>query len=154
MPIYDSTNETLKHIDKVQRRLDEITANLNARRLAHDASKLLPGEKEAFDSLGPPEEMAALVYGSEEYKAKLRSIKPAIDHHYAVNDHHPEHFPNGIVGMSLMALLELLADWKAAGERHSTGNLADSLAKNRERFHIEPQLQAILENTAKELGWL
>ena len=194
---YLSTSEKKKHISKVQNRIDEILDNLDVRRMAHDASKLLPPEKEAFDSLGPPEEMAKLTYGSDEYKARLRQIKPAIDHHYAKNDHHPEHYvmwqcplchkrwseddlkndmrdphfcpscvPNGtmyeaqleldsgISGMSLTGLLEMLADWKAAGERHATGNLKDSLVKNKERFKIESQLQSILENTAKELGWI
>lgn len=194
---YDSTPETQKHVNKVRDCLRDILDNLEGRTLIHDRSKFEPPEKEAFDSLGPPEEMAKLVYGSEEYKANLRKIKPAIDHHYSVNDHHPEHFhlwkcplcklvwtenqlendkrdphfcpncvPNGTMyeaklepwtsldGMSLMALLEMLADWKAAGERHTTGNLGDSLKKNRERFKISDQLQSILENTARELGWI
>lgn len=194
---YDSYEDTSKHVHKVRERIGEVQANLQARKVAHDLSKFDDPEKAAFDSLGPAEEMAKVVYGSEEYKARLRKIKPAIEHHYSVNDHHPEHWklwkcplcksvwrdsdlendkrdphfcpscvPNGTMyeavlepylslhGMSLMALLEMLADWKAAGERHATGNLRDSLTKNRERFKIEPQLQAILENTAKELGWI
>lgn len=150
---YDSKEETWKHINKVRSRLDEILGNLEERQRVHDASKLQSPEKEAFDSLGPPEVMAALTYGSEEYKANLRKIKPAIQHHYEVNDHHPEHYPNGIEGMSLLALLEMLADWKAAGERHSTGSMTDSLIKNKDRFKIGDQLQSILLNTAKELGW-
>jgi len=36
--------------------------------------------------------LAGSTYGSEEYKAFLGQMKPALDHHYAVNDHHPEHF--------------------------------------------------------------
>ena len=194
---YDSTAETRKHIDKVQDYLMDISSKLAGRRVRHDASKLVTPEKEAFDALGPPEVMAALEYGSEAYRDKLRDLGPALQHHYANNDHHPEHFkmwscplcksiwsdadlandkrdphfcpscvPNGsmyeaklepasgISGMSLLSLLEMLADWKAAGERHTTGNLKDSLIKNQTRFHIEPQLQAILENTSKELGWL
>lgn len=194
---YDSTPETLKHVQKVQSRLGQVVQNLENRSQNHDKSKFESPEKEAFDSLGPPEVMAALTYGSEEYKANLRKIKPAIEHHYSVNDHHPEHFkpwtcplckkvwtdldlvddkrdphfcpscvPNGsmyeaklepapgIGGMSLMGLMEMLADWKAAGERHSNGNLKESLTKNEVRFKIDPQLQKILENTARELGWI
>lgn len=197
METYDSTKETQKHISRVRVHLNTIRDNMESRWQKHDASKLESPEKEAFDSLGPPEVMAKLEYGSEEYKANLRKIKPAIQHHYAVNDHHPEHFklwkcplckkvfrdsdfendkrdphfcqscvPNGTMyeavvepyvgvdGMSLMGLLEMLADWKAAGERHTTGNLRDSLAKNKDRFGISDQLLMILENTAKELGWL
>jgi hypothetical protein len=29
-----------------------------------------------------------------------------------------------------------------------------SLEVNRDRFKISPQLQSVLENTARELGWL
>lgn len=151
---YDSSVETLKHVHLVRAYLNEITKNFSDRIACHDNSKFESPEKEAFDSLGPPEEMASLTYGSEEYKARLRSIKPAIQHHYAANDHHPEHFESGINGMSLMGLLEMMADWRAAGKRHADGSLAKSFAHNKERFKIEPQLQQILENTAKELGWL
>lgn len=56
--------------------------------------------------------------------------------------------------MSLLDILEMIADWKAAGERTANGNLADSLAFNRQKHAIGDQLFAILENTAKELGWI
>jgi hypothetical protein len=58
-----------------------------------------------------------------------------------------------IGGMTLLDLLEMLCDWKAAGERHSTGSMQNSLEHNRTRFHIESQLQRILENTAAVFGW-
>jgi hypothetical protein len=57
-------------------------------------------------------------------------------------------------GMSLLDVLEMLADWKAAGMRHKDGNLAESLEINHARFKISDQLQSILINTAQELGWL
>jgi hypothetical protein len=56
--------------------------------------------------------------------------------------------------MSLLDLLEMLCDWKAASERHADGDIARSLRINRERFGIDGQLAAILENTAVELQWL
>jgi hypothetical protein len=60
---------------------------------------------------------------------------------------------HGILGMSLFDLLEMLADWKAATERHADGNMATSLEKNIQRFHIGPELAQILKNTLKETGW-
>jgi hypothetical protein len=81
-------------------------------------------------------------------------MKPALDHHYAAYPHHPEHYPNGVNGMSLLDLLEMLCDWKAAGERHANGSIANSLDKNRKRFGISNQLMDILTNTAREMGWL
>ncbi len=56
--------------------------------------------------------------------------------------------------MSLFDLIEMLCDWKAAGERHADGSIEMSLGHNRERFNISPQLHSILENTAKEMGWI
>ena len=43
---------------------------------------------------GPPLltlQSPCLTYGSDEYKACLTEMKPALDHHYAANRHHPEH---------------------------------------------------------------
>jgi len=57
-------------------------------------------------------------------------------------------------GMSLLDVMEMLADWKAAGMRHKDGNLADSLEINHTCFKISDQLQSILINTAQELGWI
>ncbi len=95
-----------------------------------------------------------LEYGSEDYKESLRSIGPAIKHHQSANSHHPEFYPSGIDGMTLPDLMEMLCDWKAAGERHNTGNIRASLEHNRERFKISDQLYAVLENTAIEMGWM
>lgn len=60
---------------------------------------------------------------------------------------------SGIYGMSLLDLIEMLADWKAAGMRHADGNIWKSLEVNRERFGISYQLFEIFKNTVKELGW-
>lgn len=56
--------------------------------------------------------------------------------------------------MSLLDILEMLADWKAAGERTANGDLAASLAFNRGRHAIGDQLAQILDTTARELGWI
>ncbi len=56
--------------------------------------------------------------------------------------------------MSLLDIIEMLADWKAATMRHADGDFAKSLEINRQRFGISDQLHHILVNTAKELNWL
>lgn len=58
-----------------------------------------------------------------------------------------------INGMSLLDVLEMFTDWKAAGEDYKDGNITQSLEVNKERFGISDQLFAILQNTVKELGW-
>ncbi len=55
--------------------------------------------------------------------------------------------------MSLVDLVEMLADWRAATERHDDGDMARSLKIQKERFGISDQLAQILENTVEELGW-
>lgn len=149
---YDSTQDTREHITQVRKRMNQVITILMQRSLQHDASKLLPPEKEAFDRLTP--RLKELKYGSEEYKASLREMKPAIEHHYAKNSHHPEHFHNLCDGMTLLDLLEMLCDWGAAQQRHNPpGTFNESMAINVPRFKILPQLESILRNTINELGW-
>jgi hypothetical protein len=150
---YDSTPDTQEHIFKVASNLDAIIFNLSHRSLVHDRSKFGPVEKEAFDRLTP--RLKNLTYGSEEYRASLREMKPALAHHYEHNSHHPEHYPGGVLDMSLLDILEMLADWKAAGERHDPPNPLDkSIAYNAERFKLSPEMTKILSTTARELGWI
>jgi hypothetical protein len=149
---YDSTEDTLQHIRRVRELLFIVINNLEERAYTHDQSKLGPVEKPIFDAVTP--KLRGLTYGSEEYKASLAEMKPALDHHYAHNAHHPEHHPNGVNDMSLLDVLEMLCDWKAAGERHADGSITRSLEVNKKRFGISDQLQAILTNTAKEMNWI
>ena len=79
-------------------------------------------------------------------------MKPALQHHYALNDHHPEHKVEGVDGMSLFSLLDMVCDWVAASERHAHGDVWRSLDLNRDRFGLDPQLMSILTNTLRELG--
>ncbi len=149
--MYDSTNDTLEHINKVQVRVAEVQANLDTRAAVHDRSKLQEPEKSVFDRMTPV--LRTLTYGSDEYKAALVEMGEGLKHHYARNSHHPEHYPNGIAGMSLLDIVEMLCDWKAASERTKQGNIAASLTHNKQRFGIDDQLFSILENTVRELGW-
>lgn len=151
--LHDSTADTQEHIGKVQARINEVVNNLTVRASRHDMSKLAEPEKSAYDALMAFKSSHDMVYGSPEYAEGLKILGPALDHHYANNSHHPQHYSNGIAGMSLPDLIEMLADWKAAGERYKDGSIAQSLAHNRERFDISDQLFSILENTVKELGW-
>jgi hypothetical protein len=147
----DSTQDTLEHIGKVQDRIQEVCNNLTVRAVRHDLSKLVEPEKSGFDVLSA--QLSTLVYGSAEYRAALEAGKDTIAHHYSVNTHHPEHYPDGVGGMSLLDVVEMLCDWKAASERTKQGSIAQSLAHNKERWHISDELASILANTVKELGW-
>lgn len=178
----DSRQDTLEHIIRVRELLYIAQNKLEARGFAHDLSKLQEPEKSVFDACVP--KLKEMAYGSDEYKAALSELKPALDHHYAANSHHPEHYqtqvciicfaeypadyaanckqcgngqmsnePN-VGGMSLLDVLEMLCDWKAATERmKGGGDIRRSLEINTERFRLSPQLASILGNTIREMGW-
>ncbi len=158
MSDYDSRPETKAHIERVQHFMHEARADLEYRAQRHDASKLVSPEVEAFDIATP--KLANLVYGSPEYKKSTDDLGPALAHHYMVNDHHPQHFKNGVRGMSLMALIEMLCDWRAASERvkqrtddpDKMATFESGLAYNQERFGYSDELADILRNTVRELG--
>ena len=149
---YDSTVDTNLHIDRVRFLLGQCAIFLLERGARHDASKLEEPEKAIFDAVG--NRLAVITYAGEEYKDSLAELKVALDHHYVHNAHHPQHYPNGVDGMSLFDLIEMLMDWKAAGERHPGGmNIFASIEISSDRFSVGEQLQKILINTAKEMGW-
>jgi len=56
--------------------------------------------------------------------------------------------------MTLLDLLEMICDWKAASERVSSGDILKSIEYNTTRFNISPQLVSILKNTVSELGFI
>lgn len=139
--------ETQKHIDKVRKYIRFFTDKLTSRGENHDASKMESPEVELFAE--HTERLAEIEYGSDEYKKELEELQPALEHHYAVNRHHPQHFPNGINDMNLIDIVEMIADWKASSERYNNGNLLKSIEINAKRFNIDEQLTQILMNTAK-----
>ena len=138
---------TIEHINIVRRYLRFFTNKLTDRGEKHDMSKLTDDELPYFAE--HTEHLAEIEYGSDEYKKELEELKPALEHHYAVNKHHPQHWAAGINDMSLLDITEMLADWKASSERTKGGNLLKSIEINAERFHIDDQLKQILLNTAK-----
>lgn len=148
---YDSTKDTITHIQNVRSKILKVIGDLMSRAFVHDASKLEPPEKEYYDKFTPM--LWGLEYGSDAYRNVLRKMQPGIDHHYSVSRHHPEYFPDGIDGMNLVDILEMLLDWKAASERHKTGDILKSIDINVERFKISPQLAQILKNTATYLWY-
>jgi hypothetical protein len=138
--------DTFRHIERVRNLLNRCIADLLERGEKHDQTKLEAPEVELFTEYTP--KLAACTYGSEEYQGFLKAIKPALDHHYANNRHHPEHHKHGVNDMNLLDIVEMLCDWKAASERHHDGNIRKSIEINANRFGLSPQLVKILENTA------
>jgi hypothetical protein len=148
-PAHPSLEDTAEHRLRVYHLMLNLAEILVDRGVAYDFSKTIDPEVSVFDEFTP--KLATSTYGSEEYKGFLAAMKPALDHHYAENRHHPEHYPNGVTDMTLVDLLEMVCDWKAASERHKDGDIMKSIEINAKRFHITAQLWKILENTVAEL---
>lgn len=149
---YDSRPDTIAHIAKVRENLYEVLLQLINRANRHDASKLEEPELSVFNEFTP--KLKTSTYGSPEYAGFLDGMAEGLEHHYAVNDHHPEHFKFGIADMDLIQVLEMLCDWKAATERHDDGDLRKSIEINMERFGYGDEMVALLTNTAENLGWI
>ncbi len=149
---YDSRPDTWEHIHAVQRYLGDVVRDLLNRSHHHDLSKLAEPERGTFDEFTP--KLRDSTYGSDEYKTFLAAMGDGLCHHYKHNDHHPEHFGDGIHEMTLVQMIEMLCDWKAATMRHADGNLERSIRQNAERFGYGDEIRELLLNTAHAFGWL
>jgi hypothetical protein len=142
--IFDSRADILQHILEVRAYLDTFVTEMLRRGQVHDASKFDAAEKPAFDEAIPL--LRGVSYGSPEYAEVLDRLAPAFDHHYRCNSHHPEHYgEQGIAGMDLFDLVEMVCDWMAAAKRNPDDGV--KLAYNVELFGIQEQLAAIITNT-------
>lgn len=147
MTVSECQVDTQKHIEMVRKYARGFSDRLTTRAVEHDRSKLESPEVEIFAKYTP--KLATATYGSDEYAKFLREMEPALHHHYATYRHHPEHFENGINDMSLLDIVEMICDWKAASLRQNNGNLLKSIETNAQRFGCDEQLKQILMNTAK-----
>jgi hypothetical protein len=144
--------ETLKHIHRVRVLLDIVISEFRMRAQEHDKSKLESPEAEVFEEYTT--KLKGTTYGSPEYMQFLKEMAPALTHHYQYNSHHPEFYEDGIKGMNLFDLLEMLVDWKAATERHDDGSLERSIEQNQKRFDYSDETKGFLRNTAKAMGFI
>jgi hypothetical protein len=149
---YDSFEDTKNHSRRVFGLMGDVAVELAARGREHDASKMRQPEKDWFDRFTP--KLKGSKFPSPEYDEFLKAMDPGLELHYKENRHHPQHFEAGVNSMNLLDLLEMLADWKAAGERHADGgNLCRSILHNAERFGMSGWLKDCLLHTAEDLDW-
>jgi len=146
---YSSVPETIRHILQVGEYINKIAMLLISRIYEHDKSKLEEPEVAYFDAYTP--KLASLTFGSDEYKQSLKELETALKHHYSNNRHHPEHFENGIRGMTLVDIVEMFCDWYAATKRHNDGDIIKSIEIGQKRFDYSDDLKAIFENTYNEI---
>ena len=89
-PTHPSIEDTVKHSLRVYNLLRDLADKIVSRGANHDFSKTVEPEVSIFDEFTP--KLTGSTFGSDEYKSFLAAMKPALDHHYFVNRHHPEHF--------------------------------------------------------------
>ena len=142
------TEDTQNHICDVRNIIELFQRELRNRAMSHDYSKLSDEEFPVFKEVLDNSKSAK--YGTPEYDAVKKKLLPALEHHYKENRHHPEHFIDGIDGMNLVDVLEMLVDWTAATQRHKDDNIMNSIKINAKKYHINPQLENILINTVKD----
>ena len=145
---YDCTIDVLKHRIAVATVLLKIMESLLDRLSHHDESKLLdPIEKALFDKWTP--ELRTRTFGTDAYKQALDAMGEGVQRHYQANRHHPEHFAGGVSGMTLVDVMEMVADWKAAADRNGKDVDLDHAAN---RFGLSTQLVMIIANTLDDLN--
>jgi hypothetical protein len=140
----------MRHIETVRNFLDYVAISIMLRGENHDKTKLESPEVEIFEIYTP--KLWGTTYGSDEYKQYMKEMQVAIEHHNNSNSHHPEHYANGIKGMSLFDLVEMICDWKAATMRHADGDIMKSIEINQKRFGFSEELKQILINTVQEIA--
>lgn len=147
---YDSEADTRRHQQMVAFIIHGVIREFIHRIEIHDIGKLGEHEKPIFDRMTP--KLAGVKFGSEEYEAMRAEMKPALDHHYKTNRHHPEFKDGTINWMNLIDLLEMLCDWLASGRRHADGgDLFRSIEMQQKRFGYSDEMKQIFINTAQ---WL
>ena len=115
-------------------------------------SKLQQLEFDAFVSTR--EKFKKANYGSPEYQECIELIKPAVEHHHKNNRHHTSFHEHGINDMTLIDVIEMLADWRAAARRSPDKKLIDTLEYAKKKYKIDEQLFKVIQNTLIQLKWI
>jgi hypothetical protein len=148
---FDSAQDTHEHRGKVRDMLNLPIHNLLRRGAVHDLSRFDPEEKPIYDAVLP--ELRSATPGTPEHSAIQGRLAPALRHHYSVNSHHPEYYSNGVSGMTLLDMIEMLCDLKAATMRPGSRTLAHALELAIKKHKISQEVAGILRHTAVEFFW-
>lgn len=137
----------MRHKIFVQANMHDLIAKLQRRAIKHDSSKYLDDEFNGFAELDSVE--AFKKFGTPEYKALIEN-NVGILSHYKRNTHHPEHFENGIAGMSFLDIVEMVIDWKSACETYGN-DFEKSLEFSIKRFGCDEKQEWLIRLIAKEI---
>jgi hypothetical protein len=148
---FEVLTDTLIHVSEVQENLEVMIHDLKVRGINHDRSKFQEPEFSTFCETRP--EFKKVNFGTKEYDAVVDKARLAVTHHHLSNRHHTAFYANGVQGMTLLDILEMLADWKAASRRSPGLSFADSLSRAFKKYEINETMQQFILNTIQYLGW-
>jgi len=140
----------LQHKESIAKYMAKFAAELSYRSAIHDVSKFKKEELEVYAEF--IDEMNKHPFNSPEEKELREKYQTASIVHKKLNRHHPEHFENGMEGMNLIDLIEMLCDWRSASERSAGDSIRKGLPIMKDKYNISPQLLKILENTLKDFN--
>lgn len=138
---------TLRHIDSVRAKIFKVVDELTQRAKFHDSSKLREPELSLWRKM---DDEPKYPYGSSKYKEKMKKFGKVFRIHYKENRHHPEHFLNGVLDMTLVDLTEMLCDWLSYKKFYSVREIIELMDRQCERFHYGEETRSLLTNTAIE----
>lgn len=142
-----TVEDILKHKEKVRRRLLFLSEELKKRAECHDDSKLKDPEIKYLIEM---DKEPKYEYNTPEYFNKMKRWQKFFNHHYDNNRHHPDHFRNGILDMTLTDICEYLVDIISYYDEMHVHDAMDTVEKQQGRFGLDNQLSQILVNTLIE----
>lgn len=142
------TDYLYEHRALVHDKLATVSREINTRARRHDQSSLSGTElriyKEHFD------ELQKYPIFDPRRDIVLSKMRVAIAYHHEANDHHPEHFTNGIDDMNLLQLMEFVADVMSQSEQNGI-DVYEILPLLKDQYDISNQLYQVILNTVAEI---
>jgi Family of unknown function (DUF5662) len=137
----------IQHIQWLMEGMCWIQSQLMLRMLTHDRTKIEADELDAYAEIVP--HFKDFEYGTEEHEAHGNKLEGAWTHHTSHNKHHVEHFEQGMVDMTLIDIIEMVCDWRAASLRSGSFDYKRSLEIAKKSNSIPSMLAQIIENTCR-----
>lgn len=141
-----------EHRALVHDKMATVSRDINTRARHHDQSSLNGSEfriyEEHFD------ELQKYPMFDPRRDAVLKEMRVATMYHHNANDHHPEHFDDGINGMNLIQMIEFVADIMSQSEQNGI-DVYEMLPLLKDQYDISSQLYQVILNTVagiKRLG--
>jgi hypothetical protein len=138
----------LRHRRQVSHLLRELAREFERRAELHDLSVL---ELDEFEGRVQIQNIARThKYDSPEYRQSLKET--SLNLHYERNDHHPEHYSNGVDEMGFTSFVEMVLDWLGASRTYRNTSFRDGLTEQTKRFKLQPDHLYLIDLIARHFG--